>query len=204
MVQGYGGIASIATKYFKELFSTSSPTRMEEVADLVPGKVTQEMNEQLTKEFQKEEIIQAVRNMHPKKALSPNGMSTIFYQKYWDVIRDDVINTVLNVLNSNALVAALNQANIALIPKINCPSKMSEFWPISLCNVSYKIVSKVLANRLKPILSTIVSENQSVFVPSRLLIDNVPVAFEIMHYLKKKEGKECHMVVKLDISKAYD
>ena len=67
MVQGYGGIASIATKYFKELFSTSSPTRMEEVADLVPGKVTQEMNEQLTKKFQKEKIIQVVQNMHPKK-----------------------------------------------------------------------------------------------------------------------------------------
>lgn len=103
-----GGIASIATEYFKELFSTSSPTRMEEVADLVPRKVTQEMNKQLAKEFQKEEIIQAIRNMHPKKAPSSDGMYAILYQKYWDVIRDDEINIVLNVLNSNASVAALN------------------------------------------------------------------------------------------------
>ena len=132
-----GGIASIATEYFKELFSTSSPTRMEEVADLVPGKVTQEMNKQLTKEFQKEEIIQAVWNMHPTKASGLDSMFAIFYQKYWDVIRDDVINNVLNVLNSNASISALNQTNIALIPKTNCPSKMSEFRPISLCNVSY-------------------------------------------------------------------
>lgn len=103
-----GGIASIATEYFKELFSTSSPTRMEEVADLVPRKVTQEMNKQLAKEFQKEEIIQAIRNMHPKKAPSSDDMYAILYQKYWDVIRDDEIHIVLNVLNSNASVAALN------------------------------------------------------------------------------------------------
>ena len=96
---------------------------------------------------------------------------------------------MLNVLNSNALVAALNQANIALIPKTNCPSKMSEFRPISLYNVSYKIISKVLANRFKPILSTIISENQSAFLTSHLITDNVLFAFEIMHYLKKKEGK---------------
>lgn len=76
-----GGIASIAIEYFKELFSTSSPTRIEEVADLVSGRVTQETNNQLTKEFQKEEIIQAIRNMHPTKAPGPD-MSAIFYQKY--------------------------------------------------------------------------------------------------------------------------
>ena len=81
-----GGIAIIAIEYFKELLSTSSPTRIEEVADLVLGRVTQEMNEQLTKEFQKEETIQAVRNMHPTKAPGPDDMSDIFYQKYWDVI----------------------------------------------------------------------------------------------------------------------
>ena len=162
------------------------------------------MNEQLTKEFQKEEIIQAVWNMHPTKASGLDSMFAIFYQKYWDVIRDDVINNVLNVLNSNASIAALNQTNIALIPKTNCPSKMSEFRLISLCNVSNKIISKVLTNRLKPILSTIISENQSVFVPGRLITDNVLVAFKIMHYLKKKEGKECYMAVKLDMSKVYD
>ena len=82
---------------------------------------------------------------------------------------------------------------------------MSDFQPISLCNVSYKIISKVLANRLKQILSTIILENQSAFVPSKLITDNVLVAFEIMHYLKKRKGgNDSYMAVKLDMSKAYD
>ena len=106
--------------------------------------------------------------MHPTKASGPDGMSAIIYQNYWDIIGDDVIKIVLNILNFNAPIAELNKTNIALIPKINNPTKISEFRPISLCNVSYKIVSKVLANRLKPLLSIIISESQSAFVPSRL------------------------------------
>ena len=143
--------------------------------------------------------------MHPTKAIGPNGMSAIFYQKYWDIIRDDVTNTMLNILNSNSSPAKLNQTNIVLIAKTNNPTKMCEFRLISLCNVSYKIISKVLANRLKPILNAIISENQSVFVPGRLITNNILVTFEIMHYLKnKREGKDKYMAVKLDLSKAYD
>ena len=102
-------IVSIATEYFNELFSTSCPSESEEVANLIPRSATPEMNEQLTKEFQKKEVVQAVHSMHPTKTPGPNGMSAIFYQKYWDVIGNDIINTVLNVLNSNASVAPLNQ-----------------------------------------------------------------------------------------------
>ena len=143
--------------------------------------------------------------MHLTKALGLDGMSAIFYQKYWDKIREDVTNTMLNILNSNSSPAKLNQTNIVLIAKTNNPTKMCEFRLISLCNVSYKIISKVLANRLKPILNAIISENQSVFVPRWLITDNILVAFEIMHYLKNnKEGKDKYMAVKLDLSKAYD
>ena len=112
---------------------------------------------------------------------------------------------VLNVLNSNMSITDINRTNITLIPKINSPSKMYDFRPISLCNVVYKLVSKVIANCLKNILPKIISENQSAFLSERLITDNVLVAFELMHYLEhKKEGKENFMAVKLDMSKAYD
>ena len=200
-----GDIAEIAIDYFTELFQTPHPTRVVEVARTAPRVVSKEMNEQLTKEFQKEEVLQVISQMHLTKALGPNGMSAIFYQKHWDIIGEDVTNTMLSILNSNSSLAELNQTNIVLIPKTNNPTKMCEFRPISLCNVSYKIISKVLANRLKPILNGIISENQSAFVPGRLITDNVLVAFEVMHYLKnKRDGKDKYMAVKLDMSKTYD
>ena len=90
--------------------------------------------------------------MHPTKALGSDGMSAIFFQKYWDVVGNDITCMVLNVLNSEISIADVNRTNITLIPKINCPLKMSDFRPISLCNVIYKLVSKVIANRLKNIL----------------------------------------------------
>ena len=112
---------------------------------------------------------------------------------------------VLNVLNMNMSMSNINRTNITLVPKINNPSKMTDFRPISLSNVVYKLVAKVLANRLKVVLPYIISENQSAFLSKRLITDNVLVAFELMHYLEhKKEGKENLMAVKLDISKAYD
>ena len=117
----------------------------------------------------------------------------------------DVLNCVLSFLNGGDFPSKLNYTYIVLIPKVQNPESMSQFRPISLCNVLYKIISKVLANRLKIILPTIISENQSVFVPGRLMTDIVLVAFEINHYLKCKNwGKEGHISLKLDMSKAYD
>ena len=82
---------------------------------------------------------------------------------------------------------------------------MIEFRPINLCNVAYKIISKVLGIRLKTILPQIITENQSAFLHERLITDNVLDAFELMHYLDhKRDGKDNYMAVKLDMSKAYD
>ena len=143
--------------------------------------------------------------MHPTKAPGPDGMSAIFYQKYWEIVGPSVTNMMLNVLNSDAPLSDINSTNIVLVPKVKNPSKMKDFRPISLSNVCYKLVSKVLANRLKAILPQIISENQSAFIPERLITDNVLVAFELMHYLDhKKSGLDCFMAVKLDMSKVYD
>lgn len=99
---------------------------------------------------------------------------------------------------------SLNETYICLIPKVKCPQKITEFYPISLCNVIYKIVSKVLANRLKKILPEVIGE-ESAFVPRRQITDNVLVAFVVMHRInQKRKGKEGWMAVKFDISKAYD
>ena len=112
---------------------------------------------------------------------------------------------VLNVLNFDMFMADINKTYITLVPKNNNPYRMTEFRPISLSNVIYKLIAKVLANRLKLILPHIILENQSAFTARRLITDNVLIAFEMMHYLEhKKEGKDCYMAIKLDMSKAYN
>ena len=198
-------IAAAAISYFETLFTTSHPSRILKVTDTIPTRVTDEMNQKLISTFTRDEVEAALKQMHPTKAPGPDGMSTIFFQKYWDMVGNDIICMVLNVLNSNMSIANINRTNITLIPKINSPSRLSDFRPISLGNVVYKLVSKILANRLKNFLPQIRTENQSAFLSERLITDNVLVAFELIHYLEhKKEGKENFMAVKLDMSKAYD
>ncbi|KAF5458601.1 hypothetical protein F2P56_022622 [Juglans regia] len=89
--------------------------------------------------------------------------------------------------------------------KKKCAVKMGDYRPVNLCNVTYKLIAKVLSNRLKVVLPSIISESHSAFVPGRLITDKVLIAYELVNFLKhKKKGKEGFMSLKLDISKAYD
>jgi hypothetical protein len=117
----------------------------------------------------------------------------------------DVCKAVLFYLKKGQLDEEINMTNIVLIPKVSSPSKLTDYRPISLCNVLYKLISKVLANRLKLILPNIISLEQSAFVSGRLISDNVLVAFETLHTMATRlSGKEGYMALKLDMSKAYD
>ena len=198
-------ISATAIAYFQNIYTTSSPSSIEEITRAIPMRITREMNEELIKPFTVEEVIKALHQIHPTKALGPNGMSAVFFQKYWGIVGTDITNMVLNVLNHNLPMIALNKTNIVLIPKTAHPSKMTEFRPINLCNVAYKLISKTLANRLKAILPNVITENESAFTSDRLITNNVLVAFELMHYLNyKTNGKDCFMSVKLDMSKAFN
>ena len=103
---------------------------------------------------------------------------------------DSVVLAVLDFLNNGNMLPEINRTNIVLIPKVKNPERMSEFRPISLCNVIYKIISKVLANRLKQVLPQILSPTQSAFVPGRLITDLL-VAYETLHTMhSKKKGEK--------------
>ncbi|PNX57234.1 ribonuclease H, partial [Trifolium pratense] len=98
-------------------------------------------------------------------------------------------------LECGAFPPSLNSTNIALIPKGESQASMKDWRPISLCNVHYKIVAKVLANRLKSILEKCISENQSAFVPGRSILDNAMATIEIIHYMKSKTKVDYSIIV---------
>lgn len=103
------------------------------------------------------------------------------------------------------MLSAVNQTLISLIPKVKNTTKVSDFRPISLCNVIYKNISKILSERRKPLLSKCISENQATFIPGRQILDNVAIAHEFLHHLNRmRGGNEGYLALKLDMSNAYD
>ena len=155
--------------------------------------ITEEMNSALTDNFIALEVKEALKQMAPLKALGPDGMLPLFFQHFWGVVDADVTNSVLSWLNSSTIPHPLNHTFITLIPNIKNPESVSDYRPISLCNVLYKIFSKVLANRLKKILPSIISEHQSAFTKNRLIMDNILVTYESLHYMNNmRTGKTLH------------
>ena len=145
-------IAGVVTNYFETIFEVGDCSRMDECLSAVPQKVTIDMQETLSREFSADEIKATLFQMGPTKAPGPDGMNALFYQKIWYIVGNDVIAAFLDFLNLGNMVPEINYTHIVLIPKVKSPEKISYYRPISLCNVIYKIISKVLVNRLNQIL----------------------------------------------------
>ena len=191
--------------YFCSIFTFSRPSDFDSILQGIHLAISKDAAGCLGCEFHVDEVWVALKKMAPLTAPGPYGMLPIFYKSFWHIVGEDVTTVVLKVLNSSVVPESLNFTFIALIPKVEQLRKVSDFRLISLCNVVYKLISKVLVNRLNFILAKAIPESQSSFLSRRLIYDNVLVAFETLHYLKKKtQGKLGYMALKLDISKAYD
>ena len=142
-------ITSVFLDYFSNIYKTSSPTKMEKVFQVTTRKVDDQMNADLLREFTTEEVRQALYQMHSSKSPGPDGMTTCFYKEYWSIIGEDVTKLTLEFLKGDGDLKKINHTDVVLIPKRRAPCTLKDFRPISLCNVVYKIVAKVLANILK-------------------------------------------------------
>jgi hypothetical protein len=156
---------------------------------LIAPRITQDNNDRLVAPITREELKEALFQMHPDKAPGPDGFNPAFYQHFWDLCGNDIFEAAKDWLERGYFPASLNETNICLIPKYDNPTSMKDLRPISLCNVLYKMVSKMLANRLKGCLEKCVSEEQSAFVEGRSILDNALIAIEVIHALKGKERR---------------
>jgi hypothetical protein len=197
-------IEVILMDHFKSLFQSQPTHQISETVQVVKDKLNNDMKEMLREEFHEAEVYNAIKDMKSLAAPGPDGLPAIFYHNYWDIVGQDVTKEVLNILNHNSDPSHLNHTHICLIPKIPNPTLASDFRPISLCNITLKIVTKTVANRLKTILPDIISPNQSAFLQGRLITDNTLIAHEIFHFFSHSHNKQGFVGIKTDMAKAYD
>lgn len=120
------------------------------------------------------------------------------------MVGTDICAEVLGVLGGGVMDSRMNKTMICLIPKVEASTLMSQFRPISLCSVIYKLVRKTIATRLKQLMPLIVGPSQSSFVAGRQITDNIIIAQEAIHSMRRKTGKIGVMAMKVDLEKAYD
>jgi hypothetical protein len=139
--------------------------------DKIMPRVTDLMNEKSLAPFSPKDVKKAVFSIGYFKAPGPYGLHAVFYKKFWNICGEEITKEVLLALNSSTIPKGWNDTTVVLIPKVDDPELVTQFCPISLCSVIYKIISKMLAGRLKEILLEIISPMQSAFVPGRLITD---------------------------------
>lgn len=140
----------------------------------------------VSKAIPNEEIWNAVKNIGLLKAPGLEGIHAIFYQNCWDIVGDSICDLVKDFFNNNSSLRLINHTNSALIPNVDNPKLVNQYKPTSLYNVTNKIITKVLVNRLKPILADCISENQGAFASERSIHDNILIAHELFSSFKNK------------------
>lgn len=191
--------------FFEDLFKSRGPRNWGGILHCVQGKVSDANNTRLTAPYSVDEVRTAVKQLGSLKAPGPDGFPGLFYDHFWDIVQRSINDLVSEFFSGNCRLDLLNHTHIVLIPKVPKPTSVNHFRPISLCNNSYKILSKLMANRLKPLLPNLISMHQNAFVPGRQIQDNILLAHEAFHYLRLKSSrKSFELGLKLDMNKAYD
>ncbi|KAK3013488.1 hypothetical protein RJ639_010307 [Escallonia herrerae] len=165
--------------HFHNIFTSTDPSFPPDLDNLISPVVTAEDNHMLCAIPDEAEIKETINRMGEHKAPGPDGMTVLFYKTYWNITKLTIINSVQSFFAYGFLLKEQNHTLLTLIPKSANPTSVNHYRTISLCNVTYKIISAILANRLKAILHKLISPLQAAFIPNRLISDNSILVQEI-------------------------
>ncbi|KAF3653639.1 hypothetical protein FXO37_16869 [Capsicum annuum] len=143
----------------------------------------------LTTPLNRKEVQDAIFSFKPLKAPCPDGLHPFFYQKYNSTVGESVVNLCTHIFTNYSIPEAINTTYLCLIPKVSGASTISQYRPISLCNTMYKIVTKIIVNRIKPLLLDIIGPTQASFLTNRRAADNAIVVQEVLDYFKHTKEK---------------
>ena len=151
-------------------------------------RITAEQLANLNRPFRLEKVWNALKSMQPYKAPGPDSFQAQFFQRFWHLVGPSVMDLVLGVLNGHLIPPDMNHTFLTLISKVENPQTITQFCPIGLYNVTYKLVTKLLVPRLKEILSSVISPTQVSFVPKMQITDNIIVMQEMLHTMRYNKG----------------
>eukprot|EP00253_Pinus_taeda_P016963 PITA_16963 len=204
-VEEHEKIEEILLNHFQQVHQEQAVDRQRAIGKItsnIPKLVTKEHNELLMRPIQIQEVDEAMAHLKEGKAPGPDGFTTTFFHVFWDLIKVEVCQVVEESKALRWLLPSLNSTFITLIPKEENSITPDKFRPIALCNILYKVISKVIANRLKPLLPMLISPEQSCYAEGRQIMDGIILTHEIIHSLK--QSKQAGMLLKVDLSKAFD
>lgn len=151
-----------------------------------------------------DDIKRAVFSFKPTKAPGPDGIHPLFYQKYWDILGNFVEKFCENIFTTCTMDEKVNTTYRCLIPKCNNATNLRNFRPIGLCITQYKIITKIITDRMKHHLNNIISPTQLRFLTNRRASDNAIIVQEYITYFSKMKGKKSNMILKINLEKAFD
>jgi mannosylglycoprotein endo-beta-mannosidase len=203
-IEGHEQLKSYITNYYKSLFGApeEGSFSLDESRTADIPQVSDEENDLLTAPYSEEEVKKAVFQMEHNKAPGPDGFPAEFYQKFWDVIKADLLD-LFSFLHSGQLeLFRLNFGEIVLLPKVNEAERIQQYRPICLLNVSFKIFTKAATIRLNFVAHHVVRPSQTSFMQGRNILDGVVILHETVHELHRK--KLNGVILKIDFEKACD
>ena len=162
----------------------------------------EEVSLRMIEVFSEEEVREAVWNCEGTKSPGPDGFNFNFIKAYWETLKEDVMGAVHSFHETGILPKGCNASFIALVPKVKDPTTIDQYRPISLVGAMYKIISKVMSNRIKIVLPMVIDENQSAFMKGRGLLESVLLANEVIEDVRRRRRRG--VFLKVDFEKAYD